>query len=47
MHLSPFAHSPQLPRGVVNWWELVVLVLIAAALIWLGFIGWRRRDLRP
>lgn len=43
--LSPFGQVPQLPAAEMNWSPLVVLTLIAAALVWLGLAGFRRRDL--
>ncbi|MGW1816413.1 ABC transporter permease [Streptomyces sp. NPDC002125] len=43
--LSPFGHVPQLPAAPMEWTPLVVLTLVAAALLWLGLEGFRRRDL--
>ncbi len=47
MGLSPFTHSPTLPGGPVDMAPLVGLVLVAGALVVLGLVGWRRRDLQP
>lgn len=44
-NLSPFGHVPQLPAAEMSWTPLIVLTLIAAALMWLGLAGFRRRDL--
>jgi ABC-2 type transport system permease protein len=43
--LSVFAHVPQLPGGELKVLPLVVLTSIAAALIVLGLLGLRRRDM--
>lgn len=45
--VSPFAHSPTLPGGSVPWASLAWLVAVAAALVAVGLVGWRRRDLQP
>jgi ABC-2 type transport system permease protein len=45
LQLSPFAHSPRLPGGEVVVGSLTGLVVAAAVLAALGFVGWRRRDL--
>ena len=44
-NLSPLGHVPQLPAADLSWTPLVLLTLIAAALVWLGLEGFRRRDL--
>ncbi|MFD9499715.1 ABC transporter permease [Streptomyces sp. NPDC060035] len=44
-NVSPFGHVPQLPAAEMSWTPMVVLTLIAAALLWLGLEGFRRRDL--
>lgn len=44
MDISPFAHLPKLPGGVVHALPLILLVLIAVALIGAGLVGVRRRD---
>ncbi|MER5895054.1 ABC transporter permease [Streptomyces sp. NPDC001876] len=44
-NLSPFGHVPQLPAAEMRWTPTAVLTLIAAALLWLGLEGFRRRDL--
>ncbi len=41
---SPFTHSPKLPGGAVTAMPLVVLTAIAAALVFAGVVGFRRRD---
>jgi ABC-2 type transport system permease protein len=47
MDLSPFAHAPKLPGSDVDVTGILVLLVIALAMIVVGLIGWRRRDLRP
>ncbi len=44
-NLSPFGHIPRLPAAGMNWTPLFLLTLVAAALVWLGLTGFRRRDL--
>ena len=43
-NLSPFGHVPQLPAYELRWTPLLILTLIAAVLIGLGLVGFRRRD---
>ncbi len=43
--LSPFGHVPQLPAKDMSWMPLLVLTAIAVGLVWLGLVGFRRRDL--
>lgn len=43
--LSPFAHLPRVPVEAMDWASVAVLVAVAAALIALGLVGFRRRDL--
>ncbi|MFF0726223.1 ABC transporter permease [Streptomyces sp. NPDC004134] len=43
--LSPFGHIPQLPAQDMSWPPLLVLTAIAVGLVWLGLLGFRRRDL--
>jgi ABC-2 type transport system permease protein len=45
LNLSPFGHIPSLPAVDMNWVPLVVLTVISAGLVALGFYGFRRRDL--
>jgi ABC-2 type transport system permease protein len=42
--VSPFSHVPKLPGAAMAWTPLVVLALVAAALLWAGATGFRRRD---
>lgn len=44
MDLSPFTHIPLLPAAEVAWMPLTVLMLLAAALLIVGIVGFRRRD---
>ncbi|MCC5032566.1 ABC transporter permease [Streptomyces sp. WAC 00631] len=44
-NLSPFGHVPQLPAADLEWAPLLVLTALAAGLVWLGLLGFRRRDL--
>ncbi|MGQ4717033.1 ABC transporter permease [Streptomyces anulatus] len=44
-NLSPFGHVPQLPAAGMNWPPLLALTAVAAGLILLGLMGFRRRDL--
>ncbi|WP_329384097.1 ABC transporter permease [Streptomyces sp. NBC_01716] len=44
-NLSPFGHIPQLPAAEMTWTPMLLLTAVAAALIWLGLAGFRRRDL--
>ncbi|WP_203336557.1 ABC transporter permease [Nocardioides limicola] len=43
--LSPFWHTPAVPAESAEAWPLVILSLVAAALLALGFLGLRRRDI--
>jgi ABC-2 type transport system permease protein len=45
MNLNPFGHVPRLPAAEMSWTPLVILTAVAALLIWLGLLGFRRRDL--
>lgn len=44
--LDPFEHLPKVPGSEFSFGPVVVLLLIAAGLIAVGLIGFRRRDLR-
>ncbi len=44
--LSPFGHVPHLPTDDMTWGAMIVLTMIAAALVVVSFVGYRRRDLR-
>lgn len=44
--LSPLAHAPQAPATAVAGWPLVLLAVAAGALVVLGAVATRRRDLR-
>jgi len=44
--LSPFGYIPQLPMYDFNAAGLVVLTLLAAAMFVVGFIGYRKRDMK-
>lgn len=43
--LSPFGHVPQLPVDDFEWTPLIALTAVAAGLVVLGLVGFRRRDL--
>ena len=45
MDLSPFTHVPRLPGGELRLVPLVWLTVVAAALLVVGFVGFRRRDI--
>ncbi|MEV1115745.1 ABC transporter permease [Actinosynnema sp. NPDC049800] len=44
MDLSPFTHIPKVPGADVTATPLLWLTLVAAALVAVGFVGFRRRD---
>lgn len=45
LNLSPFTHVPQLPAGDLTWAPLLWLTAVAAALVAVGMVGARRRDI--
>jgi len=45
LNLTPFAQLPQLPVEAMRWVPVLVTALIAAALVVVGLVGYRRRDL--
>ncbi|MEG0384116.1 MAG: ABC transporter permease [Solibacillus sp.] len=44
-NLSPFGHTPQYPVEEMNFMTLFVQLMIAVALMMIGFIGYNRRDI--
>ena len=44
MDVSPYSHIPLVPTQDVRWAPLLVLTAVAAALIGVGIVGFRRRD---
>ena len=44
MDISPYAHTPRLPGAAFSATPLVWLVVVTAALIVVGLVGFRRRD---
>jgi ABC-2 type transport system permease protein len=45
MNLSPYQHVPRMPAAEFTVTPLIILTLIAAGLLAIGFAGFRRRDL--
>jgi len=43
--VSPFAHTPKIPVEAMNWTPEVVLTAIAAALVAVAVVGYRRRGM--
>ncbi|API92758.1 ABC transporter permease [Virgibacillus pantothenticus] len=43
--LSPYGHIPQLPIEDMNWDVALILTAIAVGFTWIGFIGYRNRDM--
>ncbi|MFI7671983.1 ABC transporter permease [Nocardia sp. NPDC049526] len=46
LNLDPYSHLPKLPAASFTATPVVILVAIAAAVITVGLVGFRRRDLR-
>ena len=46
LDLSPFHHLASVPATPVDWTTTIVLLVLAAALLGAGFVGYSRRDLR-
>ncbi len=44
-NLSPFGHIPRIPAEEFDWMPLLSLTAVAAILIIIGWLGFRRRDL--
>lgn len=44
LDLSPYTHMPALPTGDMRWGPVLVELAVAAGLVLLGIIGFRRRD---
>ncbi len=47
LDISPFAHVPELPAADFSAGPLLALSAVAAALVALGLVAFRRRDLAP
>ena len=45
INISPFAYIAQYPMENINWFNMVLLTIIAAVLSIIGFIGFRKRDI--
>lgn len=45
--LSPFGYLPDLPADQMTWPGVIGLTIVAAVLVVLGLVGFRRRDLQP
>lgn len=45
MAMSPFFHVPNVSTAHPEWWGLLMVVLVAALLVVIGCVGFRRRDL--
>lgn len=43
--ITPFGHVPQVPMEEINIAKILGLILVAAVLIVVGFIGYKRRDI--
>ncbi|MGP4109355.1 ABC transporter permease [Streptomyces sp. 4N509B] len=44
-NFSPVGHVPQVPAASLEWTPLLVMTVLAGVLVWLGLLGFRRRDL--
>ncbi len=47
LNVLPFSATPHLPLARLTWTPLVVLVLVAAGLVWTGLDRFARRDVQP
>ncbi|MGW0081936.1 ABC transporter permease [Streptomyces sp. NPDC003393] len=45
LDISPFGHLPKLPGGGMAWGPVVMLTVVALALVAVGLVGLRRRDM--
>ncbi|PYF02478.1 ABC-2 type transport system permease protein [Ureibacillus chungkukjangi] len=45
-NLSPFGHIPKLPIEEMSWTPIIILTAIATVITVIGFIGYKRRDLK-
>src|SRR5699024_12822291 len=43
--LTPFGYIPQVPVEDMEWMPVLILTVIAVVLIFVGFVGYRRRDI--
>jgi ABC-2 type transport system permease protein len=44
LDLSPYTHMPTLPGGEMRWLPIIVELVVAAAVVTAGIVGFRRRD---
>ena len=45
-NISPFTYIAQYPMEDINWLSMILLVIIATVLTIVGFMGYRRRDVK-
>ena len=43
--LSPFQHTPRVPVDAAALGPVIVLLVVAAVVAIVGYVGWRRRDM--